>query len=269
MGGRKTKQVTVGEVKESTPKIVAEPKTEKRSSKKLVKRSQRVRGKNYRTALEKTGQRIYPVEEAVKKVKESSYAGFDASVDAHINLGLGGGKPEEHQLRSFLALPHGTGKSIHILVFADGEEAKAAQEMGADKIGSDATIEEIAQGKLAGIDAVIATPAFMPKLAKVARVLGPKGLMPTPKTGTVVDKPATVVATLKKGRVELKTEAQPIIHVSIGKVSFQDSDLVENLKAVIAELNRIKPPKVTGTYIRSIFLASTMGPSVRIDPTSL
>ncbi len=267
MGGRRTKEIKVEEVVSSAP--VAERKEESSAPKKRHSSGpKKVRGKAYREARGKIDPQAYPLEEAVRKVKEISYSNFDASVDAHINLGLEAGKAE-HQLRSFLALPHGTGKAVKVLVFAEGPAAKAAKEAGADQIGDEALLEGVAQGKAPDFGAVIATPAFMPKLAKVARVLGPRGLMPTPKNGTVTENPAEVVAQLKKGRVEIKTEAQPIVHVSIGKVSFPEADLIENLKAVVAELNRIKPAKVSGAYIKSIFLAPTMGPSVKVDLTSL
>lgn len=268
MGGRKTKEIKVEEVAGQPPAPENKGEVATAPKKRRTPGPKKIRGKSYQEARAKIEPHVYPLTEAVKKVKETSYSGFDAAVDAHINLGLEAGKAE-HQLRSFLALPHGTGKAIRVLVFADGPAAKAAEEAGADKIGDDAAIEEIGQGKVPNFGAVIATPAFMPKLAKIARVLGPKGLMPTPKTGTVTEKPAEMVSQLKKGRVELKTEAQPIVHVSIGKVSFPETDLMDNLKAVVAELNRIKPPKVTGIYLKSLFLAPTMGPSVRVDLKSL
>ncbi len=236
--------------------------------KKKVLRIKKIWGKKYQAAKKKIEPRAYPVEEAVRLVKEASTASFDASVDVHINLGLEKDKPE-HKLRSFLALPHGTGKSVKVLVFAEGPSAQTAKEAGADEIGDDSTIETIAQGKLPAVNAVIATPVWMPKLARVARFLGPKGLMPSPKSETVTEDPAAVVKQLKSGRVEIKTEAVPVVHVSLGKVSFPDENLVANLKAVVAELNRIKPPKVSGAYIQSVFLAPTMGPAVRVDPSSL
>lgn len=227
------------------------------------------RGKRYQEAKKKIEPgKSYPLEEAIKLVKASSYAGFDASVEAHINLGLEADKAEQ-QIRTLVVLPHGTGKKVKILVFAEGKEAKAVLDVGADEIGDESTIEKIGQGGKIGFDAVVAMPEFMPKLAKIARILGPAGLMPSPKAGTVTDKPAEVVAELKKGRVELRTEKQPIIHTVIGKVSFPEKNLVENLKAIIEELNRVRPAKVSGEYIKSIFLKSTMGPSVRVDPQSL
>lgn len=292
MGGRRAKQVK-GQSAEvptegSRTKVEAGPKEAKKPAgvkktkpktkaapKKVSKKQKTSRGKRYIAAQKKlavpTGKeapKVYPIAEAIKKVKESSYASFDASVDAHINLGLEVGN-QEHQLRTLITLPHGTGKTVRVLVFAEPALAKKAKEAGADKIGDEATIEEIAKGKVPNFDAIVATPSFMPKVAKVARVLGPKGLMPTPKTGTVADDPAKIVGEIKKGKIEIRTEAQPIVHLSIGKVSFEDKKLIENLKIVIAELNRVKPSKVRGEYIKSISLAPTMGPAVRVDPSSV
>lgn len=273
MGGRKTKEIKADISRESLVSSKGTPGAEKKEPEKRVKkpvgpRTKKVRGKKYQAAEKKVESRAYPLAEAVKLVKELSTAGFDASIDAHINLSLEKGKAE-HQLRSFLALPYGTGKSVKVLVFADGEAAKKAREAGADLIGDEALIETISQGKLPPADAVVATPAFMPKLARIARFLGPKGLMPTPKAGTVAENPAEVVGQLKQGRVEIRTEISPIVHVSIGKVSSPDENLIANLKAVMAEINRLKPAKVSGNYILSVFLAPTMGPSVKVDLASL
>lgn len=273
MGGRKPAVIKEDVSQESlaSSKKTDEAKKETKVSKrtKVGPRVKKIRGKKHQEAKKKIEPRAYAAEEAIKLVKEASTAGFDASIDAHINLGLEKDK-DEHKLRSFFALPHGTGKSVKVLVFAEGEAAKKAEEAGADLIGDEALVESIAQGKLPGIDAVVAAPAFMPKLARIARFLGPKGLMPTPKTGTVVEDPSAMVKELKQGRTEIKTEAAaPVVHVSIGKVSSPSTDLLANLKAVAAELNRIKPQKVSGTYIQSVFLAPTMGPSVKVDLASL
>jgi len=284
MGGRKPKVISAEEEtsKSQSPEKLSKAKSasggkiievEKETSKvKVSKRAKagpkKVRGKKHQEAKKKIELRAYPIAEAVKLVKEASTAGFDASIDVHINLGLEKDKAEQ-QLRSFLALPYGTGKSVKVLVFAEGTAAKAASEAGADQVGDDAVIESIAQGKLPAADAVVATPAFMPKLARIARFLGPKGLMPTPKAGTVTENPAELVGQLKQGRVEIKTEAVPIVHLSIGKVSTPDENLIANLKAIISEINRLKPPKVQGNYILAVFLAPTMGPSVKVDLASL
>ena len=290
MGGRRIKKVISGKTKEAEEPVKKSAITEigrgKESRKKLSPASGtksafggKGRGKKYQAAKAKVAAggeprqgreagKAYPLEAAIKLVKESSYASFDATVEAHINLGLESDKTK-YQVRVPVTLPYGTGKKVRILVFAKGKEAQAALDAGADEIGDEATIEKIATTGKAPFNAVAATPEFMPKLAKIARILGPSGLMPSPKSGTVIDKPAEIVAQLKKGRVELKTENQPIIHTVIGKVSFPEKNLVENLKAIVEELNRIRPAKASGEYIKSIYLKSTMGPSVRVDLQSL
>lgn len=268
MGGRRVKKVTAEKVAEPKEPAKKAKEVEAKPKKETV-RQKKLRGKRYQEMKAKVeAGRGYPLPEAVKLVKESSYANFDATVEAHINLGLEPGKTEQ-QIRTLVTLPHGTGKEVKVLVFAKGEEAKAALDAGADEIGDEATIEKIATTGKAPFNAVAATPEFMPKLAKIARILGPSGLMPSPKSGTVTDKPAEVVGQLKKGRIELKTENQPIIHTVIGKASFPEERLAENLKAVVAELNRVKPTKVRGEFLRSIYLKSTMGPSVRVDLESI
>lgn len=272
MGTRKTKQIegTEPEAGKEKKKARSKPQAKREDSRKKASRVKKIaRGKKYSEAKKGVEAREYPLEEAVKKVKEISIAGFDAAVDAHINLGLESGK-EEQRIRTFISLPHGTGKKVNILVFAEAALAEKVQEAGADKVGGESLVEEIASsGKAPGFDVIIATPSFMPRIAKVAKILGPKGLMPSPKTGTVAEDPAKAVKELKKGKVELKTEVQPIVHVSLGKASFEDKKLIENLKVVVEELNRVKPSKVKGEYIRSIFLAPTMGPSVKVDLASL
>lgn len=270
MGGRRVKKVTGEKVPKKKkpakkkPEKKAVPKKPAKPVKKRVKK--KVRGKHYQEAKKKieTG-KPYPLLEAVKLVKESSFASFDASVEAHINLNLGA----EQQVRTAITLPHGTGKEVKVLVFAKGKEGEAALSAGADEVGDEETIEKIGESGKVPFDAVVATPEFMPKLAKIARILGPQGLMPSPKSGTVADNPAEVVAQLKKGRVELRTEKQPIIHTVIGKVSFPEKNLVENLKAIVEELNRVKPGGIKGEYIKSVYLKSTMGPSIKVNLRSL
>ncbi|MDP2735782.1 MAG: 50S ribosomal protein L1, partial [bacterium] len=179
------------------------------------------------------------------------------------SLGLEAGD-QEHQIRTFVSLPHGTGKTVRVLVFAEPALAKKAEAAGADLIGDEALIEKISSGKIPAVDAIVSTPSLMPRIAKAAKILGPKGLMPTPKNGTVTADPAKTVAEIKKGKAEIRTEAQSIVHVSIGKVSFADEKLIMNLQAVIEELNRVKPAKIKDVYLKSIVLAPTMGPSVRV-----
>lgn len=290
MGGRRVKKIKSEVTEKPKPKAKAALPGKKKAVKKPEKpakkpvttetrrrkearkaRKKKVRGRRYRAAIRQLADRKGKPQsllEAIKFVKESSYVNFDASVEAHINLGLEADKAE-HRIRIAVALPHGTGKKVKVLVFAKDEAAKAASKVGADAIGDESTIEKIAQSGKVDFDVVVATPEFMPKLAKIGRILGPQGLMPSPKSRTVTEKPAEVVSELKKGRVELRTEKQPTIHTVIGKVSFSEKDLIENLKAIVEELLRVKPSKVRGEYIRSIFLKSTMGPSVKIDVGSL
>jgi len=227
-------------------------------------RREKVRGKKHAARAGKAPREPLPLTEAVKRVKELSYASFDASIDAHITLGLEPGN-QEHQIRTFVSLPHGTGKEVRVLVFAEPALAKKAEAAGAGRIGDEELIEEIAAGKIPPADTIVATPAFMPRIAKAAKVLGPKGLMPSPKTGTVTEDPAKTVAEIKKGKAEIRTEARPIVHVSIGKVSFADEKLIENLRAVVEELDRMKPGKIKDVYLKSITLAPTMGPSVGVS----
>jgi len=266
MGGRRTKKVTgekITQPKEAVKKVKEKPK------RKADRKKKKIRGKRYLAVKEKIEtEKFYPLMEALRLVKESSYANFDSSVEAHINLGLDASEAV-HQIRTAVALPHGIGKKLKVLVFAKGKAAQAASKAEADKIGDEKMIEKIAEGGKVEFDSVVATPEFMPKLAKVARILGPQGLMPSPKSETVTDNPAKIVTELKKGRVELRTEKQPIIHAVIGRVSFPEKDLVKNLKTIIEGLNRVKPPKVKGEYIKSIVLTSTMGPGIKVALDSL
>ncbi len=266
MGGRRTKKITGEEVKK--PKVKAK-KVKEVPKKKPTLKKKGIRGKKYLVAKKKIeSKKLYPLEEAIKLIKEISYTKFDSSVEVHINLGLESDKVG-HQVRALVALPHGQGKERKVLVFAKGKEAEEAKKAGADKIGDEDTIERISKGGKIEFDSVIATPDFMAKLAGIARILGPRGLMPSPKTGTVTDSPAQVVGELKKGRIEMRTEKQPIVHAVVGKSSFSQKQLAENLKAIFEELNRVKPSKVKGEYIRSIYLKTAMSPSVKIDPLSL
>jgi large subunit ribosomal protein L1 len=276
VGGRAAKPVALEQ--EAGSRKQEKAKAPKKASKKAAKEDKKVkkarkaglkeRGKKYKEKKKQIKEgKLYPLSEAVSLVKETSYAKFDASMEVHINLGLGGGKSEK-QIRTTLTLPHGTGKSTRVLVFASGKAVKEAEKAGADKIDDGELIGKIAQSGKVDFDAVIATPEFMPKLAKLGRILGPQGLMPSPKAGTVTDKPARIVEQIKKGRVELRTKDQPVIHAVIGKVSFPDKKLIENFNALLEELNRVKPSGVKGQYIRSIFLTSTMGPSVKLDISS-
>jgi large subunit ribosomal protein L1 len=223
------------------------------------------RGKRYRTAYEKVDRTVsYPPAEAVHLVKETAGAKFDETVELHIRLGVNVRHAEE-QLRGTLALPRGLGKDVTIAVFAEGDQAKAATDAGAQFVGGDDLAEKV-EGGWTDFDVAIATPSMMPKVGKLGRILGPQGKMPNPKVGTVTDDIAKAVDESKAGKVEYRTDRQAIVHLTIGKTSFEESALLENYAAVIDEIIRAKPASAKGRYIISITLTTTMGPGIRVDP---
>src|SRR5574344_1875871 len=211
--------------------------------------------------------KLYTIEEASKLVKETSTTKFDASVELAMRLNLDTKKADQ-QLRGAIVLPNGTGKSARVLVLAKGEQAKAAKEAGADYVGDIDMIDKIAKENWFEFDTLIATPDMMPALGKIGRVLGPKGLMPNPKTGTVTMDVAKAVTEVKKGRVEYRTDSFGIIHALVGKVSFTEAALLENVKAFVSLIIKSKPTTVKGDYIKSITISSTMGPGIKIDAKS-
>lgn len=226
------------------------------------------KGKKYLEAkklVEKN--KLYTKEEAIKLVKETNTANFDASVEVALRLNLDTKKADQ-QLRGATVLPNGTGKTKKVLVIAKGEQAKAAKEAGADFVGDMDMIEKIDKENWFGFDTLIATPDMMPILGKLGKVLGPKGLMPNPKTGTVTMDVKKAVEDVKKGRVEYRTDSFGNVHAIIGKVSFEDAKLIENLEAFVSLMIKIKPSVVKGKYIKNISVASTMGPGIKIDSSS-
>ncbi len=226
------------------------------------------KGKKYVAALEKIEKgKLYTKEEAVKLVKETSVANFDASVELAMRLNLDTRKADQ-QLRGAVVLPKGTGKTKKVLVIAKGEAAKAAKEAGADYVGDTDMLDKIQKENWFDFDVMIATPDMMPALGKIGRILGPKGLMPNPKTGTVTLDTAKAVEEVKKGRVEYRTDSYGNVHVLIGKVSFSEEDLLENLSAFVSLIIKSKPAVVKGTYVKNISIASTMGPGIKIDVNS-
>ena len=226
------------------------------------------KGKRYEEALKKVDkQKLYTKEEAIKLVKETSYANFDASVEVALNLNLDTKKADQ-QLRGAVVLPNGTGKTKRVLVLAKGEAAKAAKEAGADYVGDTDMIEKIQKENWFEFDSLIATPDMMPQLGKIGRILGPKGLMPNPKTGTVTMDTKKAVEEVKKGRVEYRTDSYGNVHALIGKVSFDDEKLIENLKTFVNLIIKSKPSVVKGTYVKNISVSSTMGPGIKIDVNS-
>ena len=211
--------------------------------------------------------KLYTKEEAIKLVKDISYSKFDGSVELAMRLNLDTKKAEQ-QLRGALVLPNGTGKSSKVLVIAKGEHATAAKEAGADYVGDTNMLEKIEKENWFDFDTIIATPDMMPALGKLGKVLGPKGLMPNPKTGTVTMDTAKAVTEVKKGRVEYRTDTYGNVHAIIGKVSFTEKQLLENLEAFVNLIVKSKPSVVKGTYIKNISIASTMGPGIKIDANS-
>ncbi len=221
-------------------------------------------GKRYRAAYEKVDRNhLYEPAEAVSLLKGAASAKFDETVELHIRLGVNVRHAEE-QVRGTLALPHGTGGDVTIAVFAEGDAAKAAQEAGADFVGSDDLAERIEAG-WTDFDVAIATPDQMPKVGRLGRVLGPQGLMPNPKVGTVTDDVGKAVAESKSGKIEYRTDRQAVIHLAIGKASFGAEAILENYATVIDEIVKAKPASSKGRYLLSVTLTTTMGPGVKVD----
>ena len=211
--------------------------------------------------------KLYTKEEAIKLIKSTSNLKFDSTVEVAMNLNLDVKKADQ-QLRGAIVLPHGTGKTKKILVLAKGEQAKAATTAGADFVGDLDLINKIETENWFDYDVIIATPEMMPALGKIGKLLGPKGLMPNPKTGTVTIDVAKAVEETKKGKVNYRTDSYGNIHGIIGKVSFDEEKLVENLKYFVESIIKVKPTTVKGTYIKNISVSSTMGPGIKIDTNS-
>jgi large subunit ribosomal protein L1 len=221
-------------------------------------------GKRYRQQYGKVQRaRAYPPAEAVALIKETSSANFDETVELHMLLGLNVRHAEE-QLRGTLALPHGLGKDVTVAVFAQGQQARDAESAGADFVGSDDLVKKVEEG-WTDFDVAIATPQMMGTVGKLGRVLGPQGKMPNPKVGTVTDDVEKAVEASKSGKVEYRTDRQAIVHMTIGKASFDAAKLLDNYTAVIEEIVRAKPSSSKGKYIRTATLTTTMGPGIRVD----
>ena len=221
-------------------------------------------GKKFREAAAKVDRAaVYTPLEAVKLVKELANAKFDETVEAHFRLGIDTRKADQN-IRGSISLRHGTGKTVRVAVFAEGAQAEQAAEAGADVIGSDELIAQIQKGEI-NFDAAIATPMMMAKVGRIGKILGPRGLMPNPKLGTVTMDVAKMVSELKAGRVEYRADRYGICHVPLGRVSFDEQKLVENYAALYTEILRVKPASAKGKYVKSISVSSTMGPGVKID----
>ena len=224
--------------------------------------------KNRKEALNKLDRTTeYPLDEAVKLVKELAFAKFDESVEMSINLGVDP-RHADQNIRITTGLPFGTGKGVKVLVITSGPKEKEAKEAGADYVGYSEYIEKIKAG-WADVDKIVATPDAMPDLGRLGKILGPKGLMPNPKSGTVTMDVATAVKELKAGKIELRVDKTGIIHTACGKVSFDETALVENIKAIYNTLKKARPSSVKGKYLKKMTISSTMGPGIKIDHAAL
>ena len=225
------------------------------------------RSKAYRAAAEKIdSDALYAPDEAVRLVKETATTKYDATVEVALRLGVDPRKADQ-MVRGTVNLPHGTGKTARVLVFATGERAQQAEEAGADYVGSDDLLERI-QGGWLDFDAVVATPDLMGKVGRLGKVLGPRGLMPNPKTGTVTMDVAKAVTDIKGGKIEFRVDKHANLHFIIGKASFSDAQLAENYAAAMDEVQRLKPSAAKGRYVKRAVLAATMGPGVPVDPNA-
>ena len=225
-------------------------------------------GKRYLEAAKKVDStKFYSVDEAMKLAKETSYANFDATIEVAYNLNVDP-KQADQQIRGALVLPNGTGKSKKVVVFAEGPQADQAKEAGADEVGSDDLVEKVQNGYL-DFDVVIATPMMMAKVGRLGRILGPKGLMPNPKTGTVTMDVAKAIENQKAGQVEYRVDKQGLIHAPIGKASFDAEKLAQNFDALRDVILRARPASAKGQYVKSVAVSATFGPGIHLDPLNL
>ncbi len=227
------------------------------------------RGKKYQEAVkafDKTAQ--YEVEEAIDIVKKNATAKFDETIELHIRTGCDG-RHAEQQIRGAVVLPHGTGKTVRVLVFAKGTKLDEAQEAGADYVGGEELIPKIQNDGWLDFDVVVATPDMMGVVGRLGRVLGPKGLMPNPKAGTVTMDVAKAIADIKAGKIEYRLDKTNIIHVPVGKASFTEEQLRDNFQSLMDAINKARPSSLKGQYIRSAVLTSTMGPGVKLNVTRI
>ena len=221
-------------------------------------------GKSYRAALAKIdrGQR-YPLEEGLRLVKETGRAKFDETVEMAVRLGVDPRQADQN-VRGTVSLPHGIGKTVRVLAFAKGEKEKEAQEAGADHVGAEDLIKKISDGWF-DFDKTVATPDMMAAVGRIGKVLGPRGLMPNPKTGTVTMEIGRAVKEIKAGKLEFRVDKAGIVHVPVGRASFSQEQLIDNAKAVLTSILRAKPPSAKGNYVRGVTISATMGPGIKID----
>ena len=224
--------------------------------------------KNNKNLIEKINtSKVYNPIEAIKILKENSYTKFEESIEIAINLGIDPNKTDQN-IRGMINLPKGTGRNINVAVLTKGDKQNEAKEAGADLVGENDLIDSISSGKI-NFDLLIATPDMMPSIGKVAKILGPKGLMPNPKLGTVTQDLKTAIQNAKSGQVQYKNEKSGIVHAGIGKMNFNEDDLLDNLKAFFSAINKSKPDTVKGSFIKKVTIASTMGVGLEINVASL
>jgi large subunit ribosomal protein L1 len=230
----------------------------------------RKHGKKYLDALKKIdATRLYEPREAIALVKETSYTRFDSTVEVHLRLGIDP-RHADQTIRSTVVLPHGTGKRVRVLVFAQGDAAQAARDVGADFVGADELIAQIDRENFFDFDIAIATPDMMGKVGRIGRKLGPRGLMPNPRSGTIVtpDALARTIVEVRGGRVEFRNDRTGLLHVGVAKVSFSEAQIYENITALMDAVKAVRPAAAKGSYVRSVTFTSTMAPAVRVDPAT-
>jgi large subunit ribosomal protein L1 len=226
-------------------------------------------GKSYKDARARVdATREYAPQEAVRLLKELKRSKFDETLEVHVRTGLNVRHADE-QLRGTVALPHGLGKEVKVAVFARGDKLREAEEAGADYVGGEDLAKRVQEENFTDFDVAIATPDMMPVVGRLGRILGPQGKMPNPKVGTVTMDVRRAVEESKSGKVEYRTDRTAIVHLSVGKLSFEDEKLLENYQAVMEEITRAKPSSAKGKYIQTVTLASTMGPGIKVDPTRI
>jgi len=248
-------------------KKVLKKKTENPQKRKRVQRVIK-RGKKYSAAKKLVEKRLYNISEAVSLAKKVSISKFVGTLEGHLKIGVDLAKPEQ-LVRGTVDLPHGTGKETRVIYFSDNEnEVRLALEAGAIKAGGDDLLDEVQKGFL-GFDVSVSSPSFMTKLSKVARILGPRGLMPSPKDGTITTDPQKTISEIKKGKVSFRTDKTGVIHVPLGKLNFEDEKLIENARAFVNQVKSLKPSGQKGKYLISFSVAPTMGPGIKVDLSSI
>src|SRR5947209_20334662 len=225
-------------------------------------------GKQYQSALKQIEAREYPLEQAIPLLKKIKFAKFDETVEIHMRLGVDP-KHADQMVRGTVVMPNGLGKSKKVLVIASGDKQREATEAGADFVGGEDMVNKIQSEGWTDFDAVIATPDMMRSVGKLGKVLGPRGLMPNPKAGTVTTDVASAIKEIKAGKVEFRTDKTALVHVPVGKISFDPNKLIDNATTVISSVIKAKPSAAKGKYLRGVYLSSTMGPGIELDPTAI